>query len=71
MAEAYSFTCSDRHEEIGFKVKPPNGLTACPLCLLRTEVLLELAQPRTSYERFGLELSSLALRSYPYHAEGE
>lgn len=65
----YPFMCRDGHEEIGFKVEAPNGDERCPLCLLRDQVILEIAQPHADYERFSLELSSLALRSYPFIEE--
>lgn len=66
----FPFTCRDDHEEIGFRVEPPNGDERCPLCYLRDLVLLELAQPRTGdVVEFCYQLSSLALRSYPYHAQ--
>lgn len=66
----FPYTCRDDHEEIGFRVEPPNGDERCPLCYVRDQVLLEIAQPRAGdIGRFCLELSSLALRSYPFFSK--
>lgn len=62
----YPFTCRVGHESIGFIVSR-DGL--CPLCFLRDQVLLELAQPRAGYEMFSLQLSSAAMREWPYKNE--
>lgn len=62
----YPFTCRDGHEEIGF-ITSDRG--QCPLCFLRDQILLELAQPRANYELFGLQLSSAAIREWPYKNE--
>ena len=67
MSIEYPFTCSDGHVEIGFNVEAPDGDERCPLCLLRDQILLEIAQPRLNYELFNLGLSSAALHAYPYH----
>lgn len=67
----YPFMCRDGHEEIGFNVEAPDGDERCPLCLLRDQVLLEIAQPRANGQEFDLRLASLALRTYPYRYEPE
>lgn len=67
MSTEFPFTCRDGHIEIGFIKEAPDGDERCPLCLLRDQVILEIAQPRTGYEEFCLRLSSLTLHSYPYH----
>lgn len=66
MMTDFPFTCLDGHVEIGFVKEAPDGDERCPLCLLRDQVILEMAQPRTGYEMFGLRLSSMALGAYPY-----
>lgn len=62
----YPFTCRTGHERIGFTVSKRGQ---CPLCFLRDQVLLELAQPRVNYELFGLQLSSMVMREWPYKNE--
>lgn len=62
----FPFTCRDGHIEVGFTEEPPDGDERCPLCLLRDDVLLEIAQPRAGYEIFAMDLSSRALRFYPF-----
>lgn len=65
----FPFTCRYGHVEIGFSEEAPDGDERCPLCLLRDQVILEIAQPRTGHEEFNLQLASLTLRSYPYIPE--
>lgn len=66
---SFPFTCRDGHVEIGFSIEAPDGDERCPLCLLRDQVILEVAQLRTNYEMFNLRLASLSLRSYPYETD--
>lgn len=57
-------TCNNKHIEITFAGE------RCPLCFLRTEVLLELAQPRAGdIALFCLEMLSLAMQWWPYEPE--
>lgn len=66
----YPFTCRDGHGEIGFKGQEAlNDEGICPLCFLRDQVLLEIAQPRTNYTAFNLQLSSRAMKEYPYYED--
>ena len=46
-----------------------SSLTVCPLCLIRIDVLMEIAQPRIDMNPFCAGLSSRTLREYPYIKE--